>query len=477
MSEHASAPSAAESTVEEGTPIRWGVIAILLVAAFVVILNETILGVAIPRLMHDLSIEARTAQWLTTGFMLTMSVVIPITGFLLERFTTRQVFTLAMSLFSVGTLGAALAPGFGLLLVARVVQASGTAVMMPLLMTTILNLVPLSRRGQTMGMVSIVISVAPALGPTVSGMILRYHDWRWLFWIVLPIALGALVLGRAKLVDVGETRKPPLDVLSVVLSALGFGGVIYALTLVGAAGEVTQLVVAGVVAGLALVAFVVRQLRLQRADRALLDLRIFNHRNFTASLVVMCLSFLALMGVALVWPIFLQNVRGFDTLRTGMSMLPGGLAMGLLGPLVGRLYDRFGARPLVVPAALVATLSVVGMARVDATTPVWWLVALHVVMSLSLSFMFTPCFTAGLNALPARLYPHGSAGIGTLQQVAGAAGAALLVTVMQLDAARRAKGGTPAIEALTGGIHTAFWLGVVLMACAVPLALLLRREH
>ena len=180
------------------------IIGILLVATFVVILNETIMSVALPRLMIDLDINARTVQWLTTAFMLTMAVVIPMTGFLLQRISTRTVFILAMGLFSTGTLLAAISPGFWMLLPARVVQASGTAVMIPLLMTTVLTLVPAERRGVVMGNLSIAISVAPAIGPTLSGLVLQFLSWRFMFVLVLPIALASLIYGSRRLVNIGQ---------------------------------------------------------------------------------------------------------------------------------------------------------------------------------------------------------------------------------------------------------------------------------
>jgi len=213
------------------------VIWLLLGAAFVAILNETTMGVAIPHLVTDLGITALSAQWLTTAFMLTMAVVIPISGFLLQRFTTRAVFLAAMSLFSLGTLLAFLSPGFPMLLVARVVQASGTAIMMPLLMTTLMTVVPPKQRGRMMGRVSVVISLAPAIGPTVSGILLDSVGWRWIFGLILPIALVALAAGARWMVNLGETIDAPIDVLSVILSAFGFGGLVFGLSQIGAAGQ------------------------------------------------------------------------------------------------------------------------------------------------------------------------------------------------------------------------------------------------
>ncbi|HET8969744.1 MAG TPA: MFS transporter, partial [Candidatus Nanopelagicales bacterium] len=238
-----------ETTATPYAVLRW-----LVLATFVVILNETIMVNAIPRLMVELDVSARSAQWLSTAFMLTMAVVIPVTGWFLQRVTTRQAFTTAMTVFLVGTAMCALAPVFWMLVAGRIVQAAGTAVMLPLLMTTLMTIVPLHDRGRVMGNVSLAISVAPALGPAVSGVVLQLASWRWLFGLVLPIAAVVTYLSLRRLTDVGETRPARLDVLSVLLAALGFGTLVYGLSRIGAeAGSGVPAPVL-VVAGLALVA-------------------------------------------------------------------------------------------------------------------------------------------------------------------------------------------------------------------------------
>ena len=227
-------PSREPSAVTPDQPTgNRSIIAILLVGAFIVILNETTMNVALSQIMGDFGVTERVAQWLTTAFMLTMAIVIPITGWMLERFPTRTVFTLAMGLFSLGTAIAALAPTFAVLLSGRVVQASGTAMMMPLLMTTIMQLVPPHGRGQMMGNISMVIAVAPATGPTLSGLLLQLGSWRFIFAFVLPIALAILVLGRMRLRNANEPRPVPLDGWSIPLTVLAFGPLIYGLSLIG----------------------------------------------------------------------------------------------------------------------------------------------------------------------------------------------------------------------------------------------------
>ena len=249
---------------------------ILITAAFVVILNETVLSVALPDLMDELDIPAPTAQWLTTGFMLTMAVVIPTTGFVLQRFAHRRVFMAAMALFTLGTLLAMLAPGFPVLMVGRVIQACGTALMLPLLMTTVLNVIPVERRGSVMGLISVVISVAPAVGPTISGLILDSLSWRWLFAIMLPIALAALALGAWLMPAMGEQRRVGLDLISVPLSVLGIlqyiapiGQFILGVTVFGEHMPVGRWIGFGLI-WLALIVFTTDHLAAARAQRRLL---------------------------------------------------------------------------------------------------------------------------------------------------------------------------------------------------------------
>jgi MFS transporter, DHA2 family, lincomycin resistance protein len=452
------------------------IIGILLVAAFVVILNETIMSVALPRLMVDLDLSARTVQWLTTAFMLTMAVVIPTTGFLLQRISTRTVFKLAMGLFSAGTLLAAISPGFWMLLPARIVQASGTAVMIPLLMTTVLTLVPVVRRGVVMGNLSIAISVAPAIGPTLSGLVLQFLSWRFMFVLVLPIALATLVYGSRRLVNVGQPGHQRLDIRSVLLSIPAFGGVVYGLSQLGRGASGPAVAFGFIAFGLlCMVIFGWRQLLLgRRGDDPLLDLRAFRFRMFSLSLALLCLAMLALFGMVILLPIYLQTVRGIGALATGLMLLPGGLLMGLAGPTVGRTMDRYGPRVLTVPGAALLTFTMWRFSTVNATTPIWMLIGLHMLLMLGLACLFTPAFTAGLNPLPPYLYSHGSAIFGTLQQVAGAAGAALLVAIMAGQTATLTEAGQPQVVALNGGIQSAFAVAAVISIAALVLAFFIR---
>ncbi|WP_019200463.1 MDR family MFS transporter [Tsukamurella sp. 1534] len=460
----------ADATHQPGrTPL---VIKLLVAATFVVILNETIMINAIPRLMTDFHVDARAAQWLSTVFMLTMAAVIPVTGWFLQRVSTRTAYAVAMSTFSVGTALAAAAPTFEVLLAARVVQAGGTAVMMPLLMTTLMTVVPESDRGRVMGQVTLAMSCAPALGPAVSGMILHLGSWRLIFVFVLPIAVLVGVAGMRQLENVGDTASTPVSWLSVVLAAAGFGSLVYGLSEIGSGGWTgpALTVAAGV---LLIVAFAAYQVRLQQREMPLLDLRALRHRTFAVSLLLMTAGFMAFLGSMILLPLYLQDLRGLSELQTGLLVMPGGLAMGLLGPKVGKLYDRVGARPLVIPGSVGIVLALAALSRIGATTPYPVIVAIHVALMVCLAAIFTPVFTVGLGDLPEHLYSHGSSLLGTLQQVAGAIGTAALIVVMSNRSAQLAETGSSQPEAFVGGLQWAFaaaaLMGVVVVASSLLL--------
>ncbi|WP_218136332.1 MDR family MFS transporter [Nonomuraea jiangxiensis] len=447
-------------------------IRLLVLATFVVILNETIMINAIPRLMSALHITEQTAQWLSTAFMLTMAAVIPITGWFLQRVTTRRAYATAMGLFLLGTALAIVAPSFEVLLGARIIQAGGTAVMMPLLMTTLMQVVPAANRGRVMGNVTLAISVAPAMGPTISGVILQFGSWRLLFAVVLPIAGLIAWRGLKQLKNIGEPEFSTIDWFSVVTAAAGFGGLVYGLSRFE--GSDIRVAVAIVVAGLVTIAvFVVRQLSLQKRGVPLVDLRTLRHRTYTVALILMSVAVMAMLGSMVLLPLYLQNVRELSPLQTGLLVMPGGLAMGLLGPVVGRLFDQFGGRVLVIPGAIGIMLALAGFTQVSMSMPYWQVLGLHALLMVGLAATFTPVFTLGLGALPSRLYPHGSSILSTLQQVASAIGTALVITVMGVRADALASAGADPVLAGLDGMRLAFIVGAVLSVAVVVAALLL----
>jgi DHA2 family lincomycin resistance protein-like MFS transporter len=461
------------------------VVWLLLIAAFVAILNETTMSIAIPHLNVDLGVPPELGQWLTSAFMLTMAVVIPTTGFLLQRFTTRQAFLLAMTLFSLGTLLCLVAPGFWVLLIGRIVQAAGTAVAMPLLMTTVMTVVPAHARGRIMGRVGIVISLAPAIGPTLAGVLLDVANWRWIFGVVLPIALVALAIGAKLMTNLGQTRKAPLDIPSVILSALAFGGLVFGLSQAGgshgsdaAPAMPAEMAIGIIVASVVVLGlFVWRQVALQRVDDALLDLRVFSSRNFTMAIVVMAILSLAMFGTFTALPLYMQDVVQLSATEAGLVVLPGAIMMGVLGPFIGRIYDARGPRILLIPGTVLVAAVMIYYTTLTESTPVGALVAAQVTMSIGMAMSFTPLFSASLGSLQPRLYSHGSAVLNTLQQVAGAAGVAVLITTMTSVSASQQAQGVAELTAGAAGARAAFLFSAIVAVIAVAAAFFVRKPE
>lgn len=466
------------TAVPDVSPRTGPAIALLLASAFIVVLNETMMGVAIPPIMDSFGVSAASAQWLTTAFMLTMAVVIPITGVLLQRYPLRRNFFTAMGLFSAGTAMAAFAPTYEILLAARIVQAVGTAVMLPLLFTTVMQLVAPERRGRTMGLVTIVTAAAPALGPTVSGVIVSSLGWRAVFVIVLPIALLSIIAGAIWLRNVTPTIPVRFDVVSVLLSAAGFSGLIYGLASIGeqaGSGGGLSPWVPILVGALALIGLVWRQLALRDTDRVLLDVRVFAGRLFTLSTITIVVVSIALFGTLILLPLYIQQVLGEPAYVAGLILLPGGLLSGVLAPIFGMAYDKVGPRILVTPGAVIVTGAMLAFSTLGAGTPVWLVVAMHMLLSVGTAMMMTPLMTTALGAVTPTRYPHASAIVNTLQQVSGAAGTALFITLFSL-AATATPSGDPLV-ALTAGVGAAFGVGAAISALGIVLALFLHKPH
>jgi DHA2 family lincomycin resistance protein-like MFS transporter len=303
--------------------------------------------------------------------------------------------------------------------------------------------------------------------------VLDVASWRWIFGIVLPVAAAIGLLGGTRLRNVGQPSAGSLHVPSVVLSAIGFGTLVYGLSKVGHGGDARLEGAISAVVGLVFVAgFVVVQLRLQRVDRPLLDLRPLARPTYRLALLTMAAAFAGLFGSMLILPVYLQNLRHLTTLETGLLMMPGGLAMGLLGPRVGRWFDAHGSRRLVLPGGVGAVLALGVLTQVSLTTPIGLILAVHILLMVSLALIFTPVFTLGLGDVPPHLYSHGSSLLGALQQVAGAMGTAVVATLISWRTTHLLADGEDAVAAQVGGMTAGFWFGVVLTA--VVLGLLLR---
>ncbi|WP_026909190.1 DHA2 family efflux MFS transporter permease subunit [Paucisalibacillus globulus] len=406
----------------------YGVIAILFVGAFVAILNETFLNVALPSIMTEFQVGPATVQWLATGYMLVNGILIPASAFFIQRFTNRSIFLTAMGLFTLGTLLASLSPTFAILLIARLIQASGSAIMMPLLMNVMLVAFPIEKRGQVMGFFGLVMIVAPALGPTLSGFIVEHYSWRMLFNVVLPFSILSLVYAIFRLKNFTPQAKIKLDVLSIILSSIGFGGLLYGFSSAGEMGWDHPLVYGTIITGtIGLLLLIFRQYRIKEP---LLEFRIFKYPMFALSSAISITISLALFSGMILIPLYIQTVRGFSPTEAGLLMLPGALVMGIMSPISGRLFDKHGAKNMAIIGLIIMIVTTFIFSKLSMTTPYLLVALVFSVRAFGMSLVNMPVMTNGLNQLPVKDYPHGTAMNNTLSQVSGAIGSALLVTVM-----------------------------------------------
>lgn len=445
---------------------------VLLAGAFVMILNQTLLNTALPAFMADFGITASDAQWVTTLFMLVNGIMIPVTAFLIQRFSTRAMFMTAMGLFIVGTIVAAAAPVYLVLLVGRVLQAAAGGMIMPLLQTILFAIFPRDRRGSAMGMFGLIIGFAPAIGPSLSGWVVDHFPWQALFIMMLPIAIIALVIAYFLLKNVTENTNPKLDILSIILSSFGFGGLLFGFSTAGTAGWASAEVIISLAVGvITLILFVWRQLKLAEP---MLELRVLRIPMFTLNTVLGMIVFIAMVGGMLILPLYMQNMADFSAMDSGLALLPGAVIMGLMSPVTGRLFDRFGGKWLAVLGFVLLTVTSLLFARLSTDTSFAYLAAVNAVRMVGAAMVMMPVTTAALNQLPQTLIPHGTAVNNTLRQVAGSVGTAVLVTVMTVATRDPAEFGA---EGMVHGANVAFLVSAFISAAGLIGAFFLTNSH
>lgn len=460
---------------------RGPIVAALIIGCFVAILNETLLNIAFPDLMVDFGVSVATIQWLSTAYMLVIGILVPITALLQQWFTTRQMFLSAMGLFLTGTILCGIAPVFSFLLIGRVAQALGTGLLIPVLMNTILIIYPPEKRGAAMGMIGLVIMCAPAIGPTISGLIIQSLNWRWLFFLVIPLAAFSILFAAMYLKNVSDLTKPKVDLVSIVLSTIGFGSLVYAFSRAGETswsdGVVAFTLIAG---GIALVLFIWRQLVVKEP---LLELRAFKYPLFSLVTVLLLIVMMTLFSTMILLPLFLQNALGKTALATGLILLPGGVINGLLAPVTGKLFDKFGPRVLVIPGLALMAVSIWLFSGITAATGTGTIVALHIMLLIGIAMVMMPAQTTGLNELPRHLYPHGTAILNTLQQVAGAIGTALFISIMSagtkayMQTSSDPNSPAEEVNGLIAGMHDAFYAAMFAAVAALLIGFFIKKAQ
>ncbi|CAM3848383.1 MDR family MFS transporter [Alkalicoccus chagannorensis] len=453
----------------------YAMIGALLIGAFMGITNETLLATALPTIQEAFGVTQGEVQWLTTVFLMVNGIMIPISAFLIERFSTRKLFLTAISLFGAGTLLAAVSFSFPMLLAGRVVQASGSGIMLPLLMTVLLILIPPERRGRAMGLLGIVIAFGPAIGPTLSGVLVEYFSWRSLFITVLPLVALAMTLALIFMRNVTELSKPKLDIPSIILSSAGFGSFLYGFGVASKEGFTSPLVIGLVLLGAVIITFFVR--RQFKLPRPILEFRIFKYPIFTLSIGITLVSMISLIGAETMLPLFVQNVLGFSPLQSGLMLLPGAVVIGIMSPIAGALFDKYGAKRLAIPGFTIVVITTFLFTQLTLDMSFAFLTTLYAVRMFGLSLTLMPVMTAALNQIPQQWYAHGSAMANTLQQISASIGTALLITFVGIGTQLYEPGAStadPAQMAELTGFQWGFAGSLVMAAAALILSFFLK---
>jgi EmrB/QacA subfamily drug resistance transporter len=404
------------------------VVTVLILGMFVSILNQTIINVALPPLMNEFNVSTSTAQWLITGFMLVNGILVPISAFLVSRFTYRKLFVAAMLFFTVGSIICAISGNFTMMMTGRIIQAVGAGILMPVGMNIFMTLFPPNKRGAAMGLLGVAMILAPAIGPTVTGWVIENYSWNLMFYAMFIIGLIITFLSLKFFTLAQPVSKTKLDVFGVISSSIGLGSLLYGFSEAGnnswTSAEVVISLIIGVI-GLAL--FIWRELT---TDNKMLDLQVFKYPVFTFTLVINAIVTMALFGGMLLLPVYLQNIRGFTPIESGLLLLPGSLIMGIMGPIAGKLFDKYGIRPLAIVGLAITTFATYKFTTLSMDTPYSVIMTDYIIRSIGMSFIMMPIMTAGMNALPMKLISHGTATQNTSRQVAGSIGTAILITLM-----------------------------------------------
>ncbi|HDJ7387652.1 TPA: DHA2 family efflux MFS transporter permease subunit [Staphylococcus aureus] len=407
---------------------RGKILAALLFGMFIAILNQTLLNVALPKINTEFNISASTGQWLMTGFMLVNGILIPITAYLFNKYSYRKLFLVALVLFTIGSLICAISMNFPIMMVGRVLQAIGAGVLMPLGSIVIITIYPPEKRGAAMGTMGIAMILAPAIGPTLSGYIVQNYHWNVMFYGMFIIGIIAILVGFVWFKLYQYTTNPKADISGIIFSTIGFGALLYGFSEAGNKGwgsvEIETMFAIGIIF---IILFVIRELRMKAP---MLNLEVLKFPTFTLTTVINMVVMLSLYGGMILLPIYLQNLRGFSALDSGLLLLPGSLIMGLLGPFAGKLLDTIGLKPLAIFGIAVMTYATWELTKLNMDTPYMTIMGIYVLRSFGMAFIMMPMVTAAINALPGRLASHGNAFLNTMRQLAGSIGTAILVTVM-----------------------------------------------
>ncbi len=419
------------TTIEKGgaDKINWSIAVVIIIGTFMAILDGTIVNVSLPKMMAVFGVPANQIQWVATAYMLALGVVMPMTGYLGDRYGYKRMYLFALGMFTLGSALCGASWNLASMVVARVIQAVGGGIMQPLGMAIIDQNYPRSRMGTVLGVWGISTMAAPAIGPTLGGYLVDYASWRLIFYINLPVGILNLFLAALILRETQKITGKNFDFVGIVTSTVGFLCLLLALSQGNEHGWGSPYIVSLLaIAFTSLTVLVVNELR---HPEPVLDLRLFRNFTFTLSVVIGSIISIGMFGVVFLFPMFLQNVLGQSAMQTGVIMFPAALASGLVMPISGQIFDRYGARGIVVVGMAIVTFTTYMMSGFNALTPFSVMIGWLVLRGLGMGFSFMPVNTAGMNTVSPALVGRASALSNVVRQVAAAFGIAMFTTIMQ----------------------------------------------
>lgn len=438
------------------------IFAVIVVTCILCSMLSTALTTALPQMMEEFRISASTGQWLTSIYSLVMGILVLATAFLIKRFRTKRLYLFSLALFTAGIMLDAFTSSFPILMAGRVLQAAGNGILLSLGQVVLLTIYEKEKRGSVMGVYGLAVAAAPVIAPALAGMVVDGYGWRMIFYILLVVSAIALVLTAVTFEDVLENEKIPFDLLSFVLCAAGFGGLLFGMGNLGTSAFTSPSVLFPACAGLAAcAAFVYRQLHM---EKPFLELRILAVPQYAAAVAASMVLYAFLMALAVLIPVYIQNICGYSATVSGIVMIPGSIAMALTSPIAGKLYDKLGIKKVFLTGSLLMIASSAGMFFMDEKTPVIVFTVLNVIRNISTGLLMMPFVTWGMSGLLQKDTAHGTSLLTSLRTISGAFGSAIFMVLVSVFSS--GESAMPGMKAAFAGLVLLGIIELVICACS-----------
>lgn len=454
-------------------PNKWLVVVSVLFGTFTVILNNSMLNPTLPRFMKIFDADAVSVGWMLTIFMVAMGMTMPLTGFLGDRFGKKKVYVSGLSIFIIGSIAGSLSPNLSMVILSRAVQGMAGGLMMPIAMALIFHAFPKHERGLAVGVYGVAAMVAPAIGPTVGGVIIQYFEWPYLFLFNIPFGLIGIILSSKYLKETAQDTQLKFDLGGFILVTVGVGAVLYALGRGKTLEALTtlsniSLIVVGV---LSIIVFVFYE---NRQSQPLLNLSVFKVPTYAVSIVITGAASIGLFSGIFLLPLLIQEVFGLNEILTGLLFLPAAALSGISMTIGGRVLDKKGPKWVIPVGLFIMAGATTGLGFIELSTPYWVILLLNALRGGGMGLCMMPATTAGMNAIPDKLVAQGSAMNNVLRQITSSFGIVFFSIYYESRRAILASGEANMTEATLQTLNEAFIVSAVVLALAIPFSFIMK---